>query len=161
MHENAAWMHATVAGDWSGLIERATTAIAAAQLHTARLESSVSRCKTLVRLRARDQQRRLPPAADSLLTSPRIDEARLSVLDDSGAHHVLTPTEWRLLRLLADAQGGVRTRSQLARSLWGFDDGRTSEVEVYISRLRRKLGGDRQSQIITVRGQGYRLARPL
>lgn len=160
MADNAAYMDA-IFSDRLGLIDRATTAIEAATLHGARLETTVSRCTgTLGLVRTRDRQ----GTQDETGASPaflRIDEMRLSVRDGSGTQRVLTPTEWRLLRLLADARGRVRTRGELARDLWGFEEGRTSEVEVYISRLRRKLGGDRQSLITTVRGQGYRLARSL
>lgn len=142
------------------LIDRANTALEGAAQLAADLKTTVSRCAhTLVVLRSGDDNRGGEDRAPAAV--PWIDEMRLSVRDESGAQHVLTPTEWRLLRLLAEAHGRVRTRSELAQQLWGFDNGRDSEVEVYISRLRRKLGGERQSLITTVRGQGYRLERPL
>jgi DNA-binding response OmpR family regulator len=69
----------------------------------------------------------------------------------------LTPTEWQLLTFLLSHPDVVHTREEVAAGAWGqgFMD-RRSEVEVYISRLRRKLGSA-APLLETVRGQGYRL----
>ncbi|MBV8196275.1 MAG: winged helix-turn-helix transcriptional regulator [Candidatus Dormibacteraeota bacterium] len=92
-------------------------------------------------------------------TGSVFDAESMLVRHLSGRKDVLTPTEWRLLRVFADAGDRLLTRADIARRLWGVADGRSSEVEVYISRLRRKLGGRPQSVIQTVRGMGYRLSR--
>ncbi|HZS14643.1 MAG TPA: winged helix-turn-helix domain-containing protein [Candidatus Dormibacteraeota bacterium] len=77
---------------------------------------------------------------------------------DGNAVRRLTPTEWQLLLFLLDQPGVVHTRSELAGGAWGSGyHGRDTEVEVYVSRLRRKLG--RSGRLLeTVRGRGYRLA---
>ena len=50
----------------------------------------------------------------------------------------------------------IHTRELLQDALYGFDDGTDSNtLEVFISRLRRKLG---RAHIQTLRGLGYRLA---
>ena len=75
----------------------------------------------------------------------------------------LTPNESLLLSVLVDHPGIVLTREQLAAAAWGKGfEGRRSEVELYVSRLRRKLQQIRRgSRIIeTVRGRGYRFAPP-
>ncbi len=65
----------------------------------------------------------------------------------------LTGTEFRLLRYFMLHPGQVLSKSRLAEHIYDFDTERDSNVlEVYINRLRRKLGRD---LIATRRGQGY------
>ena len=65
----------------------------------------------------------------------------------------LTATEFRLLRYLMLHPGRVLSKSRLVEHVYDFDAERDSNVlEVYINRLRRKLGRD---LIATRRGQGY------
>lgn len=78
-----------------------------------------------------------------------------------GGHEVqLSPREFQLLYTLAKSPGRVFPRGSLLRQVWGeeeYIDERT--VNVYIQRLRAKLGND--GLIETVRGFGYRLVRPV
>jgi DNA-binding response OmpR family regulator len=71
----------------------------------------------------------------------------------------LTAREYRLLETLLRRPGAVVSRLMIVESVWGFDYPDSSNlVEVYIGRLRRKLGeGGGASLIQTVRGAGYRL----
>jgi DNA-binding response OmpR family regulator len=73
--------------------------------------------------------------------------------------HRLTPTEWQLLAYLMARPGEVLSRAELAVGAWGAGfASRDSEVEVYISRLRKKLELPQGGRLIeTVRGSGYRL----
>jgi DNA-binding response OmpR family regulator len=65
----------------------------------------------------------------------------------------LTANEYALVTAFAERPRQVMTREQLAGALYSLDGGAESNVvEVYISRLRRKLGRD---AIRTVRGIGY------
>ena len=101
----------------------------------------------------------LRAAADGRLV---VDSDRLTA-DVDGRRRLLTPTEWQLLSALLSEPGVVLSRERLAERAWGAGyRTRGSEVEVYISRLRRKLGeGRRGGMIETVRGRGYRfLAEP-
>ncbi len=69
----------------------------------------------------------------------------------------LTPTEYKLLILLAERRGRVQARSSLLQSVWeAAPDIQTRTVDMHVQRLRTKLGpsGD---LIETVRGFGYRL----
>jgi two-component system phosphate regulon response regulator PhoB len=69
----------------------------------------------------------------------------------------LTPTEYKLLILLAERRGRVQARSSLLQSVWeAAPDIQTRTVDMHVQRLRTKLGkaGD---MIETVRGFGYRL----
>lgn len=87
----------------------------------------------------------------------RVDEHRLVVMRD-GADLRLTPTELRLLLVLADQRGKVLGREQILERVWGASwDGETRLVDVHVQRLRKKVGED---VVATVRGFGYRLATP-
>jgi two-component system alkaline phosphatase synthesis response regulator PhoP len=69
----------------------------------------------------------------------------------------LTPTEFRILQLLAQRPGWVFSRYQIVDSARGDDAGVTERsVDVHIAALRRKLGLYGKD-IETVRGVGYRL----
>ena len=84
-----------------------------------------------------------------------IDLAR-EMVRDAGRTLLLTPKEWALLRVLTAQPQRVHAREHLLDALYGFDaEADSNTLEVFISRLRRKLGRDR---ILTVRGTGYRLA---
>lgn len=72
----------------------------------------------------------------------------------------LTAMEYRLLLTLVQAEGRVLSRNQLLESLWdiGGDYVNDNTLTVYIKRLREKLGGNGEAELIkTVRGLGYRL----
>lgn len=77
----------------------------------------------------------------------------------------LTPLEFDLLFVLAQAQDRTLSRKELLRRVWGmyFQPG-TNFVQVHMSRLRAKLeaaGALAEVEIETVRGRGYRLvSRP-
>ncbi|MDP9264700.1 MAG: response regulator transcription factor [Chloroflexota bacterium] len=72
----------------------------------------------------------------------------------------LTAAELRLLVSLVEADGRVLSRDALLDALYGHDAGETLDrtVDVYVGRLREKLGDDpdRPRYIATVRGAGYR-----
>jgi two-component system response regulator MprA len=72
----------------------------------------------------------------------------------------LTAREYRVLETLMRRPGHVVSREAIIDSVWGFDYPESSNlIDVYIGRLRRKLGGDGAPPLIhTVRGAGYRLA---
>ncbi len=74
----------------------------------------------------------------------------------------LGPTEFKLLHFLVTHPERVHSRKQLLDRVWGdhvFIEERT--VDVHVKRLRDALAPARcASMIETVRGVGYRLARP-
>lgn len=78
----------------------------------------------------------------------------------AGQEVTLTPTEYDLLRTLAQHGGRVLTHHQLLRQVWGASyEPETHLLRVNISNLRRKLEPDpsRPRYIITEPGVGYRL----
>ena len=88
-----------------------------------------------------------------------VDMERQTVVRD-GKRRRLTWTEWQLFWHFVRHPGVTFTRVQLAAVAWGSGAGsRAAEVDVYISRLRRKVEADpkRPRLIATIRGAGYRL----
>lgn len=70
----------------------------------------------------------------------------------------LTPTEYKLLLLLAERKGRVQARAHLLESVWdAAPDIQTRTVDMHVQRLRTKLGAAGEL-IETVRGFGYRIA---
>jgi DNA-binding response OmpR family regulator len=89
-----------------------------------------------------------------------IDVARHRVLVD-GRPVELTPSELRVLTLLASKPGHVFSRRQIMEHLWESQHvGDEHACEVHISNLRRKIERDpaRPKRIVTVRSAGYKLA---
>lgn len=70
----------------------------------------------------------------------------------------LTPKELAILELLMRRPGHVLSRARILSAVWGAEqDPLTNIVDVYIGRLRKKLGTDSGQAIDTMRGHGYRL----
>lgn len=76
-----------------------------------------------------------------------------------GDRRTLSDLEWRLFAYLMERPGAVLGREEMAIGAWGADyAGRDGQIELYISRVRRRIEADpRRPRIIeTVRGRGYR-----
>lgn len=83
-----------------------------------------------------------------------IDIARKTV-SVSGAAAELTAREWAVLERLVSHRGAIVTRSEIEDSLYAFGaEIESNAVEVYISRLRKKLG---REFVVTARGLGYKV----
>jgi two-component system, OmpR family, alkaline phosphatase synthesis response regulator PhoP len=68
----------------------------------------------------------------------------------------LTPTEFKILQVLANRPGWVFTRYQIVDAIRGEDFSVTDRsIDVQVSALRRKMG-DAGTLVETVRGIGYR-----
>lgn len=81
-----------------------------------------------------------------------LDEERQTVIH-RGQTLTLTGTEFRLLRYFMLHPGKILSKTELTEHVYDFDSDRDSNViEVYIRRLREKLG---PGVIETRRGQGY------
>ena len=73
----------------------------------------------------------------------------------------LTHRESHLLYHLIQKQNKVLDRSFVLKKLWGNDDffsGRS--MDVFVTRLRKKLTQDERIEIVNVRGYGYKLLLP-
>jgi two-component system response regulator RegX3 len=120
------------------------------------LAELVSRVRALLRRRALDLSRN---SGVRTVGSLRLDvNHHAATVDDRALQ--LTPSEFRLLSLLATEPGRVFTREELVRHLWQSDFlGDRRAIDVHISNLRRKLElNPRQPRrLVTVRGSGYKL----
>jgi two-component system, OmpR family, copper resistance phosphate regulon response regulator CusR len=107
----------------------------------------------LARVRARLRENRTQPT--------RLSAGRFSLdllrREGKGEHGQvqLAEREFLLFRELMSAAGTTVTKEHLLAAVWGyhFDPG-SNVVDVYVRRLRAKLGSD---VIKTVRGEGYRV----
>jgi two-component system OmpR family response regulator len=80
-------------------------------------------------------------------------EARLARLD--GLEVELTAREWAVLEVLVRRPNATVSREQIEDALYAFEQEiESNAIEVYISRIRRKLGRD---FVRTARGLGYRI----
>ena len=86
-----------------------------------------------------------PAAHEAYLGSTRLD---------------LTPTEFRLLHLLARNRHVTLSQQYIGRVIWTDEVESGQGLKKYIQRLRRKLGDDARDPawIKTVRGVGYRFS---
>ncbi len=76
----------------------------------------------------------------------------------------LTPTEYRLLSVLATNAGRVVTNPQLLREVWGPSHSESSHyLRIYMGHLRQKLEDDpaQPKYLLTETAVGYRLLLPL
>lgn len=72
----------------------------------------------------------------------------------NGQEILLSGREWAVLDTLLSRQGTVVSKARIEEALYAFgSEIESNTVEVYISRLRKKLGKD---AVQTVRGVGYR-----
>jgi two-component system OmpR family response regulator len=116
--------------------------------------------------RVRALLRRSSSSADAD-RSGALEFADLALDDDThevrraGATVELTATEFRLLRYLIQNAPRVLSKAQILDHVWNYDfGGDTSNVETYVSYLRKKIDVLGPPLIQTVRGVGYRLAAP-
>ena len=120
----------------------------------------------LARIRAVARRGRLePPGRKTQLKvgDLEIDRHRFEVRM-KGRVITLTPKEFELLALLANAPGRVFGRDEVLDAVWGRDgfvEPRT--VDVHVARLRRKFTAARVPApgVETVRGVGYRFRDPV
>ncbi len=88
----------------------------------------------------------------------RIDEGRREVTSGGRVIH-LTPTEYKLLAVLAHNAGRVLTQRQILGHVWGSQDAsQAHRVRVCMAELRKKVEDDpaRPRHIMAEQGIGYR-----
>jgi two-component system OmpR family response regulator len=113
-----------------------------------RMEEVLARLRGLIR-RASGQLQR------ALTCGPVTLDPRLARVTRDGVPVRLTSHEYRVLAYLMHHRNRIVSQSELTEHIYAQDYDRDSNtVEVFIARLRRKLG---TSLIETVRGLGYRL----
>ncbi len=120
----------------------------------------------LARVRANLRRPRTPPGDGPVQDEPvlRFGEVELDrsarLVRRAGAEVHLTPTEYRLLTVLAANAGRVLTQRQLLREVWGPSHVEHSHyLRVYMAQLRQKLEPDpaQPRHLLTETAVGYRL----
>jgi two-component system OmpR family response regulator len=115
------------------------------------MEEVLARIRALVR-------RAAGRASNEMTIGPVTLDTRSGRVSVSGAALKLTSHEYRLLAYLMLHQGRVVSRTELVEHLYEQDFDRDSNtIEVFVGRLRKKLGVD---LIQTVRGLGYGVGIP-
>jgi two-component system OmpR family response regulator len=113
-----------------------------------RMEEVLARLRALIRRSTGQANPELHCGAISL-------DPRTSRVTRNGIPIKLTGHEFRVLSYLMHQRGRPVSQSELTEHIYSQDFDRDSNtVEVFIGRLRRKLGPD---FIETVRGMGYRI----
>lgn len=101
---------------------------------------------------------------ESLAKTPRLQAGELEM--DTLTREVwykgkligLTNKEYIILEYFMRHPNMVISRTMLENHAWDYEfDSISNLIDVYIRKLRRKIGGDGDSPIQTVRGAGYRL----
>ena len=74
----------------------------------------------------------------------------------------LTNKEYAILEYLMRHPNQVLTRTMIAEHVWNYDfDNASNVIDVHVRNLRRKIDDASATKLIqTVRGAGYRIARP-
>jgi DNA-binding response OmpR family regulator len=117
----------------------------------------VSRVRAI--LRRQEFDRRKSTVAIREIGDLQLDFSRHEVVAD-GEFVRLTPSEFKLLALLAEEPERVFSRRQIMEHLWESSYvGDEHACDVHISNLRRKVERDaaHPERIVTVRGIGYKL----
>jgi two-component system response regulator RegX3 len=120
----------------------------------------VSRVRAILRRRDLDRAESTAPVRD--IGGLRLDFTSHEIRVD-GEPVQLTPSEFKILALLAERPGEVFSRAQIMRHLWSSDHvGDEHPCDVHVSNIRRKIERDpsRPERLLTVRGAGYRLSVP-
>lgn len=116
-----------------------------------RMEELLARVRALIR-------RSSGQAAPELRCGPVALDTRSGRVTVGGAPVALTSHEYRVLAYLMHHQDRVVSRGELTEHVYAQDLDRDSNtIEVFVGRLRKKLGA---GSIATVRGLGYRMERP-
>ena len=95
---------------------------------------------------------------ESVITSGNLtfDRSSLQVTVD-GSEVELSKKERDLLLLFLTNSGRVLSRERILNTVWGLNaDPLTNVVDVYVGRLRRKIGKEGE-RIVTLRNVGYRM----
>jgi two-component system OmpR family response regulator len=138
----------TARGNWSEKVQGIDSGADDYVAKPFRIEEVLARLRALIR-RASGQ------VTPELRCGAVILDPRLARVTADGVAVKLTSHEFRVLSYLMHHRGRVVSQSELTEHIYSQNSDRDSNtVEVFIARLRRKLG---PSLIETVRGLGYRI----
>lgn len=113
----------------------------------------------IVRINNLLNRKKQSEASDAIpIGSYMFDFSRQTLTYNDEEMELLTHREAQLLFHLCMNKNNVLDRSLILKKLWGDDDFfNTRSMDVFITKLRKKLKKDENIQIINVRGYGYKL----
>ena len=114
----------------------------------------IARVKAMLRRMAQDEKEEEYQIRNLYVSPSR------HIVKVDGEPVILTYKEFELLNYFLDNMDMVLTRDKILSKIWGYNfDGETRTVDVHVRTLRQKLGnaGD---IIETIRGVGYKIAKP-
>ncbi len=121
----------------------------------------VARVRTILRRTERDSPDAIHPDVQYVSGELEVDVARHTVRV-AGRGVALSVLELRLITALLAADGRILSRDQLLDAIHGVGEAEVTDraIDVYVKRLRQKLGDDPAAPrfVATVRGAGYRAA---
>lgn len=84
-------------------------------------------------------------------------DAQSHTVTRGGKEINLLPKEFTILEYMIRNQGTVLSREQLENQIWNYErSGSSNNIDVYISKLRKKIDGEGQSRLLhTIRGVGW------
>lgn len=82
-----------------------------------------------------------------------------TIISENGKQ-ILPQKEFLLLYKMASYPGKIFTKQQLMDNIWGYEsEADAHTVEVHISRLREKFKDNKDFEIVTMRGVGYKVVK--
>lgn len=138
----------TVRGTWTEKVEGLNSGADDYLTKPFHIAEVVARLRALIR--------RKSGASSAVLTHNDISlDTIAGKVTIGGSEADMTASELRMLTYFMHRIGRIISQNELTEHLYALDESAESNtIEVYISRLRRKLGRD---VITTVRGLGYRM----
>ena len=122
------------------------------------LKKPFSMEELIVRMKGLLNRVALKAAPETIKISNYSFNATKQTLTVSGETELLTHREAQLLLALFEKKNEVLDRTFILNKLWGSDDFfNARSMDVFISKLRKKLKKDKNIQILNVRGFGYKL----
>jgi DNA-binding response OmpR family regulator len=122
------------------------------------LKKPFSMEELIVRMKGLLNRVALKIAPETIKISNYSFNAAKQILTFSNEIQQLTHREAQLLLALFEKKNEVLDRAFILNKLWGSDDFfNARSMDVFISKLRKKLKKDKNIQILNVRGFGYKL----
>jgi DNA-binding response OmpR family regulator len=122
------------------------------------LKKPFSMEELIIRMKALLNRIALETGTENIKIGNYLFNATKQILSFSDEAQQLTHREAQLLLALFEKKNEVLDRAFILNKLWGSDDFfNTRSMDVFISKLRKKLKLDKNIQILNVRGFGYKL----
>lgn len=122
------------------------------------LKKPFSMEELIVRMRALLERKVKPEQQREIQIGAYLFDTKKQLLIHENQEVELTHRESQLLEALCQNKNELTDRSEILKALWGNDDFfNARSMDVFITKLRKKLAADDSVKILNVRGYGYKL----